>query len=131
MTISEENTLDNHLCLCGCKQQTNLYRKKPNRFIYGHNPRIRFRELNPRWKNGVYMKNGYRYIMRKGHPKADRDGYVQEHRLVYEDYHKCCLLNWSEIHHINGIRTDNRIENIQPMSKKQHSKLHYLRLKHK
>jgi hypothetical protein len=46
-----------------------------------------------------------------------------QHRLIYEEYHKCCLLSWCHIHHINGNKQDNRIENLQGMTHGQHSTL--------
>ena len=34
---------------------------------------------------------------------------------------KCC----DKIHHRNGIRSDNRIENLQPMTNSEHVSLHH------
>ena len=62
---------------------------------------------------GWYKENGY--IMRKvnNHPKQNSRGYVAEHRLVYEKYLGRFLDSNEVIHHINGNREDNRIENLQ------------------
>ena len=62
---------------------------------------------------GWYKENGY--IMRKVnyHPKQNKRGYVAEHRLVYERYLERFLDSKEVIHHINGNREDNRIENLQ------------------
>lgn len=70
-------------------------------------------------KDGKYFK-----VYRPDHPQAQGKGYVREHRLVYEEYYNCCLLPWILIHHINGDTTDNRIENLEPMTKPNHQILH-------
>jgi hypothetical protein len=117
------------LCKCGCKEPI----KNGNKFKHGHNRRglvhsnsIRRGLNNNKWRGGkrtdVY---GYNWLTKKDHPFCDSNGYVREHRLIYEDHHKCCLLPWILIHHINGIKNDNRIENLLPMTQQEHTKLHH------
>jgi hypothetical protein len=45
------------------------------------------------------------------------------HRLIFEKYYGTIPAGY-QIHHINGIKTDNRIENLQCLSVKEHSSLH-------
>ena len=47
-----------------------------------------------------------------------------EHRVIMENFLKRKLLQGEQIHHINGIKTDNRIENLIVMSIHEHSSLH-------
>lgn len=67
---------------------------------------------------------GYLLIRRPDHRFADVRGYVPEHRLVYERHHKCSLLANAIIHHINGIKTDNNIENLEATTRNNHPKIH-------
>ena len=75
------------------------------------------------WRGGRYVKNGYIYIHTPNHPQCDSNGYAPEHRIVYERYHGCCLLKWIQIHHIDGNRQNNHINNLQPMKREEHTKL--------
>jgi hypothetical protein len=57
-------------------------------------------------------KDGYILIRKPDHPYAMASGYVREHRLVMEDEIGRYLRPGEVVHHINGIRDDNRIENL-------------------
>jgi hypothetical protein len=117
------------LCECGCGKVTNIHRGKYNRFIYGHATKgKKFTRLKPNnWKGGISWANGYLKIHRPKHHFADKHGYIRLHRFVYEYFHKCCLLPWGEIHHINGIKTDNHKHNIILISKTNHLKIHKIK----
>ncbi len=66
------------------------------------------------WKGGIKNHSaGYRYIWKPDHPACTKYGYVFEHRLIMEEYLGRYLTKDENIHHINGIKTDNRIENLQ------------------
>lgn len=73
-------------------------------------------------------KNGYRVVYAPKHQKMNRKkkGDVYEHRLVWEVYHNCCLLPWAHIHHKNGNKLCNHIENFEPIFKSEHSRQHWM-----
>lgn len=48
------------------------------------------------------------------------------HRLLYEDYHKCTLLPNAIIHHKDGNKLNNRIDNLELMDIVTHTKLHHI-----
>lgn len=63
---------------------------------------------------GKYKKDGgYIVVLCKQHPNATKQGTVAEHRLVMEESLGRYLTSYETVHHINGIKDDNRIENLQ------------------
>lgn len=66
------------------------------------------------WKGGRNKLNtGYIKAIAKGHPLADKNGYVLEHRLVMEQKLGRKLLPHERVHHKNGIRSDNSPDNLE------------------
>ncbi len=68
--------------------------------------------------------DGYIQLMVKDHPCADRFGYVLQHRLVMESAIGRFLKPSEDVHHINGNRQDNRIENLELLSRSAHISIH-------
>lgn len=77
-------------------------------------------ENNPNWKGGKYiLKSGYIGVLVSG-----SQIYKLEHDVVMEKHLGRKLKKDEVVHHINGIKNDNRIENLELMTNYEHSKMH-------
>ncbi len=77
------------------------------------------------WKGGKKKNGGYITIFSPTHPYANKRKYVLEHRLIMEKHTGRVLLPTEVVHHINGIKNDNRIENLMLFSNhREHMGLH-------
>jgi len=70
---------------------------------------------NHNWKGGVIRHSaGYLQEKRPDHPRGHRNGgYVLQHILVMEEKIGRYLLPGENVHHKNGVKDDNRPENLE------------------
>jgi len=88
-----------------------------------------FGKNHPNWKGGKRKHTeGYIEIKVKDHPYANSNGYVMEHRYIMEQHIGRYLKREESIHHINGNKTDNRIENLELFSNNsEHTHKYHMR----
>lgn len=77
-------------------------------------------DKNPGYKGGHIDENGYRSIY------VDRK-LIKEHRYVMQQHIGRKLLRSEDVHHLNGDKLDNRLENLQLLTKSEHAQLHWSR----
>lgn len=116
-------------------------RKLPNRNC--KNCGVSFRPVNKKIlccsrkcgydSRGKYQKNKrggvYRYKNKRGYIlmtywDGDRKINTREHRYIMEQHIGRKLEAWEDVHHKNGIRDDNRIENLEILPHEVHTSLH-------
>ena len=78
-------------------------------------------ERNPGWKGGTYTHGGYVMIRMPSHPKAYANGYIKRAVLVAESIIGRNLLPNEITHHKNGVKSDDRPENISVMTAVDHN----------
>ena len=80
-------------------------------------------DANGNWKGGrTRHKAGYVMVRAPGHPRAGRRSpYVFEHILVAEEILGRHLVDGESVHHRNGVRDDNRPENLELWTRPQPS----------
>jgi len=78
--------------------------------------KIRFAKMeakNPHWNGGrIKEKTGYILVLNHSHPSRNNENYVREHRLIIEKHLGRYLSPIERVHHINGKKDDNHIENL-------------------
>lgn len=103
-----------------CSKECENIRRKGIRF----SPRTEFKKGQPahNFKGGKFKdKYGYIRIRKKDHHRANQTGYVYEHIVIWEESNNKILPADWVIHHYNGIKDDNRPENLVGMPRKNHS----------
>ena len=109
------------LCVCGCGELTPIatqtsvrdghVKGKPTRFISGHNGKFLVGPARRQWKGGRLVNDEGYVKIRIGEPGGRR--YEFEHRVVMEQVLSRPLAPNEQVHHINGVKDDNRPANLE------------------
>lgn len=77
------------------------------------------------WNIRKIVKTGdYLYAVVPEHPKAIKYGYVLAHRIIMENKINRLLRDDEIVHHKNGKKHDNDINNLELMTVDEHNKKH-------
>lgn len=101
----------------GYREERILYNRKAHRKYRGQNPEGPLRKKNA--GEGYVNVQGYKKITRVGHPNAHAKGAILEHTWIMSEYLGRPLRKGESVHHINGDRLDNRIENLELWDRSQ------------
>lgn len=85
----------------------------------GKKTRFKSMEQHPKWIGGKIFHPVHGYYMIRINKK-----YIAEHVLVMEKHIGRKLMRGEQVHHINEIKTDNRIENLSLLTISEHCKIH-------
>lgn len=111
-----------HLCRC-CyikklensdpvyKEKKRIAKFKSRRKCRGQDPDAPL--MKNRAGEGYIDPNGYRQLSKRNHPNSGKLGRISEHTFVMSNYLNRPLSDKESVHHKNGIRHDNRIENLE------------------
>lgn len=69
-------------------------------------------------------KDGYIEVYFPNHPKSRKDGYILEHILKMESLIGRHLKDGEVVHHVNGVKDDNRLGNLILMTSSGHMAYH-------
>lgn len=75
----------------------------------------------------IISKGDYNYAVVPKHPNASKYGYVLEHRIVVENYLGRLLDDYEVVHHIDGNKKHNDINNLDICMNFEHLRIHGLK----
>lgn len=70
------------------------------------------------------IQRGYIHLYKPENSMSNNTGYVYEHRILMSEFLGRPLLKNELVHHINEIKTDNRIQNLQIVTRSEHRAIH-------
>jgi hypothetical protein len=80
---------------------------------------------SPFWRGGRYIDlHGYVMLYMPDNRAAGGSGYVAEHRVVMERALGHPIPDGMHVHHIDGNKANNELENLALMSRSEHRALH-------
>ncbi len=78
-------------------------------------------------QSGKVIADGYVRVWNPKHPMAFSSGYALAHCIIMAEHLGRMLTSDEHVHHINGNRQDNRIENLELIHRRNHPSKHFRR----
>ena len=122
-TIEQEAIIREVYPVKGCKGALDLLPRRTKSAVSG---KVAKMGLSREWGHRLIDHSGYVVLTDKyNHPLSEKRGRLVEHRSVWWDAHpedRQAMLDGATIHHKNGKRADNRLENLDIRYKGNHPK---------
>lgn len=127
MDISKTKGCPNHSTVYSAMKRLNIPRRNKSdamklAIISGRGNYPRPHTSKPEGYKTRHTSQGYILVKMSNHPRASRN-YVYEHILVWERVHNRPLPKGWIVHHINGIKSDNRPSNLKGLPDKKHKRM--------
>jgi hypothetical protein len=78
----------------------------------------------------VVRRGGYDYLYIPSHKNSSKQGYIAQHRIIYERMHGIVLSKHLTVHHRDENILNNNLSNLELMSNAEHSS-HHMKENHK
>lgn len=108
---------EQNICSVICRQKNNAKGRN------GQKTGVQSKQYKPR-----LTKDGYFRMYSGKHPYSNGRKEIHVHVMVMEKHIGRALQADECVHHINGIKTDNRLENLELMKHAEHSREHSIEL---
>lgn len=117
-------TWTNALIECGFKPKKMSSEVMNANLVKARAARVSYGNKGGRWIGGRINFNGYIKIWMPDDPRSTKEGYILEHRLIMSEAIGRPLEDFEDVHHINKVKNDNRIENLLLLTRSEHTILH-------
>lgn len=101
--FTQKRANNNEYCTPSCKK-LGVFRKYNGLLVKGPRKHIK--------GSGYITVQGYKILSRK-HPNSSKRGQILEHKLIMSNHLGRPLHAHETVHHKNGIRHDNKLENLE------------------